>query len=261
MNWPHLHILVTRPQERAQDLIKALYAHQASVLLFPTLTIQPINHPYELEQQVERIQEFDWLFFISPNAVEHAMPAILKHHAMADLPCQWGAVGAGTNDMLKHYGVYDVVYPEDGVGAQALLDKLKTVDLKSKTCAVFKGNSGNDQLEAGLRERGAQVTEFMCYQRIRTENNPRPLAHAINEGSVDLIIITSGEALSALYALLAPAIVQMLLAIPVLVISPRIENIAHTLGFRRILLAKDASDEAIIACIDAWLQTRTSHDT
>ncbi len=260
MNWPRLHILVTRPQQRAQGLIKALDAKQASVLLFPTLSIQAIDQPEKLQTQFENIHTIDWLFFISPNAVEHAMPAILKHHSLHDLPCQWGAVGAGTKDALLHYGVRDVTYPIDDVGANALLNALQTYDLKNKKCMVLKGNSGNEQLETGLHEYGATVIDVVCYQRVRTQDNPHPLAKAINEQRIDIIIITSGDALKALHALL-PSPMQTLLAdIPLLVISERIEKIAQSLGFHRIMLARDASDDAVVACIDTWVQQRSDND-
>lgn len=260
MNWPRLHILVTRPQQRAQSLTKALYEHNASVLLFPTLSIQPIGKPQQLETELEKIADFDWLFFISPNAVEHAMPVILEHHSVQDLPCRWGAVGAGTKDALLDFGVHNVTYPIEGVGAEALLDALSIYDLENKKCIVFKGNSGNAQLELGLRKLGAFVTELICYQRLHTQDNPQPLAHAISEGHVDIIVITSGDALKALHALLPAPAQGLLVNIPLLVISDRIEKIAQSLGFRRILLAKDASDDAIISCIDGWVKKGSDDD-
>jgi uroporphyrinogen-III synthase len=188
------------------------------------------------------------------------MPIITKSNAIAELPCQWGAVGAGTKDILNQHGVFDVTYPLEGVGTQALLDSLKYCELKDKKCAVFKGNSGNEQLEAGLREAGAKVTEIVCYQRVRSQDNPQPLAHAITEQKIDLIIMTSGDALKALHAMLPENSIALLNEIPLLVISERIEKIAQTLGFQRIILARDASDEAIVASISNWVKTRSDND-
>jgi uroporphyrinogen-III synthase len=261
MDWPRLHILVTRPQQQAQGLIKALDAKGASVLLFPTLHIKPVDHAQTLRQELKHIQDYDWLFFISPNAVEHGVPLILKNHAIHDLNCQWAAVGAGTKDVLQAYGARDVNYPLDGIGALALLDSLRNYDFANKKCMVFKGDSGNEELETGLRERGALVTDLVCYQRLRTQDNPKPLASALSEERVDLIVITSGDALKALHSLLPKSVEQQLLNITLLVISERIEKIAQSLGFQRIIRAVDASDDAITACIDAWVQTRSDDDT
>lgn len=251
------HILLTRPQHQVSGLVAALTQVGASVLVFPTLTIHAIEDPESLNSSLQALDTFDWFLFVSPNAVQHALPLIQTHHALENLTAQWGAVGAGTTDELKKFDVHNALYPTHGVGAQALLDVLDEHLLNHKKVAVFKGDSENQILEDGLKARGAQVTDIICYERKRATDDPTPLVHAIQNDHIQAIVSTSGDGLKALVDLAPETLQSKLTDIPLMVVSDRIHGIAETLGFQHIFQAQNASDEAIVDCVLAWHSQRS----
>jgi uroporphyrinogen-III synthase len=163
---------------------------------------------------------------------------------------QFATVGAGTRDSLASYGVNNIIYPLTEVGSQALLETLAQEQVAGKHVVIFKGDSENDSLEEGLKARGAIIHPIICYERKHSQDSPQPLVHALENGHMDIIITTSGDGLKALVKLLPEFLHEALFKRPVVVVSDRIREIAKTLGFATILLAKDASDEAIVAAVE-----------
>lgn len=259
-NWGKQHILITRPTRQAQGLTALLNEKGASVLPFPTLVIQPVTDAAQLTDALQNHLNANWYIFISPNAVEHALPLLKSKGWLSHMKGQFAAVGAGTRDALAGFGVHNVIYPFTGVGALALLDALKHEDFTDQTVVIFKGDSTNQTLEEGLVAKGALIHPVVCYQRQRTQNDPAPLLHALENGQIDLIVTTSGDGLQSLIDLLPVSYQTKLYELPVLVISQRIKSLAESLGFSSILLAKDASDEAIVSTIDHWQDQGALHD-
>ena len=62
-------VVVTRAPEQASELIRALEALGAEVLLLPTVGFAPAEDPAELDAAFARLAEFDWILFTSQNAV------------------------------------------------------------------------------------------------------------------------------------------------------------------------------------------------
>lgn len=259
-HWDEKRILITRPAHQAQGLINLLSSKGASVLLFPTLVIHPVADLVRLKKEIQQQFDADWLIFISPNAVDHVMPTVLEEHWLPRFQGTFATVGAGTRDTLAVYGVNNIVFPVEGVGALALLDTLATETLDNKKVAIFKGDSDNQILENGLSARGAIISPILSYRRERTQDDPQPLVHALERGHIDVIVTTSGDGLKSLVQLLPVHLQTLAFQLPVVVVSERVRQFAQELGFSTILLATDASDEAIVSILEQWQNQGASHD-
>lgn len=249
--WKEAHILLTKPLPRSQGLVSKLSDKGASVLFFPTLSIQEAPQNDSLMLQCQRVINYDYLLFVSPNAVLHGMPLLKSFADIHELNAQFGAVGAGTKDTLNDHGVHNVIYPLEDVGGAALLSCLPP-DLTNKKIAVFRGDTGTPTLEDGLMRRGAFVEKIVCYRRLHSSADPQPLAHAIENQHIDLIVTTSGDGLKALCDLIPYQLQASLTQTPVVVVSTRTFEIAHTLGFEHVLQAKSPSDDSILDILDQW---------
>jgi uroporphyrinogen-III synthase len=259
-DWKNLHILVTRPAHQAQGLLTLLSNKGASVLLFPTLVIQPVSDSDKLKAELAQVVDADWVIFISPNAVDHALPLLQNEGWLSRIDGQFSAVGAGTRDALAEYGITNVIYPLMGVGAEALLETLVHEDFTNKQVVIFKGEgTANQTLEEGLAARGATIAAIPCYKRLHTQDDPLPLIKALHHDHIHLIVTTSGEGMQSLINLLPPTEQGKLRQIPIVVVSQRLQDLAQTLGFSTILLAQDASDEAICSAISLWKEQGASH--
>ena len=251
--WERIHVLVTRPAHQAQGLIVKLSERGASVLSFPTLSIHPILLDDDTQAKLLTLNDMNWVVFISPNAVNYGMPRILPHFDLSHFKPQFAAVGEGTADTLKQFGVKEVLFPENDVGALALLACFPEA-LHDQKIFIFKGDSDNLTLEHGFRDRGATVDCCVCYQRIHTQEDPQPLLHALIRKGIDIIVTTSGESLRSLQALIPPHMLPDFYQLPLVVVSDHVHEVATSFGFKQLYLSKGASDAAILDTINDWYE-------
>ena len=110
------------------------------------------------------------VIFISPSSVEFGMKKILDNIALDRI----FSVGKGTANMLKnHMRNYDdksvqnisILFPEQGVGSEALLGLPEMHALSSKQVLIVTGAEGKPFLEGELLSRGVKVSRWECYQR------------------------------------------------------------------------------------------------
>lgn len=249
--WERIHVLVTRPAHQAQGLIVKLSERGASVLFFPTLSIHPATLDDTTQKKIRSLTDTDWIVFISPNAVNHGMPHLQPHVDLAHFKPSFAAVGVGTADVLKTFGVKSVLFPETDVGAAALLTCFPE-DMSGKKIFIFKGDSDNLTLEDGFRNKGAAVDHCICYQRIHTQEDPQPLIHALLRDGIDIMVTTSGESLRALQALIPPHMLVDFYRLPLVVVSDHVYEVAQSFGFKELYISKGASDAAILETITDW---------
>ena len=68
-------IVVTRPRAQAGPLAAAIAAQGGQPLIFPLLEISPAADVQPLADAVARLADYSLAVFISPNAVDYALPA------------------------------------------------------------------------------------------------------------------------------------------------------------------------------------------
>ena len=73
-----LHVAVTRPSEQAAELCLALADQGASAIAFPLLGIAPLDDYSAFDSAITPLEQADWAIFISSNAVDQAMPRVIK---------------------------------------------------------------------------------------------------------------------------------------------------------------------------------------
>jgi uroporphyrinogen-III synthase len=73
-----LNIAVTRPREQAMQLAQRIAQAGGRVTVFPLLEIGPAVDLQPLRTLIARLHEFDIAIFVSPNAVNYGMEAIVS---------------------------------------------------------------------------------------------------------------------------------------------------------------------------------------
>ena len=63
-------------------------------ILFPVLEITDVTDLSSLIALINRLEEFDWAIFVSPNAVNKAMPLINERRSLP-VQLKFAAVGKG----------------------------------------------------------------------------------------------------------------------------------------------------------------------
>ncbi len=114
---------------------------------------------------------------------------------------------------------------------------------------IIRGENGRETLADTLKKRGANVSYQNVYRREIPEIDCTEVSQLIEQKSLDLITITSGEAIQNLVKMLPKPQHDLLKKIPLVVVSERIQTIAKNLGFETIALAQMPSDDAILNII------------
>ncbi|WP_292998816.1 uroporphyrinogen-III synthase [Nevskia sp.] len=235
-------VLVARPAQQADALCALIEAHGGRVIRLPMIEIAPVADPAAAAATLAAARKHDRWLFTSTNAVRYAADLLAPPWPAC------AAVGQATAAALQALGGRDVLVPEAGDGAQALLQHPALQRIDGQRHLIVTGEQTLPDLEAGLRARGAQVAVLAVYRRIPVAHDPATVVAALEQA--DLAVIPSGEALRQLLALTPSAARARLRALQLAVPSPRVVETARDAGFIGTpLLPHRVSDSAYLDLI------------
>jgi len=236
-------IVVTRPQAQAAPLAEAIAAAGGTPLVFPLLEISPASDPQQLAETADRLGDYSLAIFISPNAVEHALPVLLAR----------GSWPPSLIPAAVERGIHGGIAPSERFDSEALLDlpELAAERVAGKRIAIFRGDGGRELLADTLSQRGAIVDCITCYRRSGPSDGVAPLMVAWRVGHLDALTVSSSEGLRYLVDLLDAEGRAFLQKTPLFVPHARIAENARALGLSNILLT-EAADAGILAGLVAY---------
>lgn len=246
------HIVVTRPKSQAAHLAAALVEAGAHPVLFPVLTIEPLADESPLLALAARLDEYDWAFFVSPNAVEHALRPILARRtwpAKLRIAC----IGQSSEQALAAFGLHDVLSPKQRFDSEALLELPELAHVQGQRMIIFRGDGGRELLGDTLRQRGAHVDYQTCYRRGLPRTDPAPLLKLWQEGRCDALTLTSSEGLRNLFTLLGKLGQAWLKKTPTFAPHARIIEQAKQLGLRQLILT-GPGDEGLMTGLSEYFR-------
>ncbi len=253
-----VRVLVTRPAAQVQRLAALIEQAGGEAFRFPALEIAPPRDAAALARVLSDIARFDLVIFISPNAVAHGL-AYLKTRAGLPSCLMVAAIGRGTFKALAEAGIVNVIVPAEGSDSEALLTLPQLNDVTGKRIVIFRGEDGRELLGDTLRARGAEVAYAECYRRVRPATDVAPLAARLATGDLDIVTVTSVETLHNLHDMLDVPARERLRRLPIVVVGDRQAEACRALGWsREPVIARDASDEAILAALKAWQGSQNS---
>lgn len=241
------HIVVTRPEAQAGLLCAALRAEGAQPVLFPLLAIAPVVDDAPLLDVIQRLDTFDLAFFVSPNAVRHALDTILVKRVWPSA-VQVATVGAGSERILRDYGFDKVIAPVQGFDTESViaLPEFSPDAIAGRKVLIFRGDGGREVLGQYLLQHGAGV-EYVCvYHRYCPQVSARPLCVLADDRALDAIILTSSEGVRHLAGLLEKEAECDLLSTPVFVPHARIAGFCRDAGFRSIVLTPPGDEGVLV---------------
>jgi uroporphyrinogen-III synthase len=239
------HILVTRPRDQSEALCRLIEQSGGLPLRFPTLEIQALPMSTTATFSLEILSNRQIVIFTSANAVNFAMAAIdgkIRVFAKASI----AAIGKATASVLNKAGIPVDVLPEKGHNSEALLSSPQLSDVCGKTIVIVKGQGGREELSSVLAQRGAIVHNWEVYRRVIPSVYDYGILQAFIHGKTSVITATSCETLENLLSMSVEAVKERLVDIPLVVISQRIADLAGQMGFNRIAVTDDPSDQAIL---------------
>lgn len=228
-------VLNTRPQHQSKKLTQLIEEAGGNVFQLPIIEIQPVLF------QPPKTDDFDTVIFLSANAVHY----FFKQNDFLFSKSKIIAIGSATQQALIDKGFYHTLCP-DHFSSEGLLKMPLLQKIKNQKIMIISGKNPKPLLSITLTERGAQVKNIFCYQRKPVLYNMEIIFPDFLKNNIDCVISTSTEGLNALLNLFQKTEHrQWLLSKTVCVISDEMKKIAVDAGFKLIVQANNATDEAI----------------
>ncbi len=238
------NVLVTRPAHQAENLSILIEQQGWNALRFPTLEIAAVNNQL-IQKQLEDIEQWQWLIFISANAVNFAIQA---NNGKIDnfKGLSIAAVGKATEKALSVAGLSVDLLPEHEFNTEGLLATNEMKQISGKACLIVRGKGGREVLAETLKNRGAKVDYMEVYTRRAPVCINTNIYDLLRDGKLDAITVTSGDALSNLLKMVGAELKAKLISVPLIVISNRIKELAEQYKFKQIAVTEKPGDTAII---------------
>jgi uroporphyrinogen III methyltransferase / synthase len=190
-------IVVTRAREQAGDLVRALEARGADVVLAPVIRMEPLADLRALRHAVEHLADYRWVVFTSQNTVQVVGERLSAwgHGPGLLAGVRIAAIGPATAAALSALGLTVEVLPE-GYVAESLVAAIGSRgDLRGARILLPRAETARDALPEGLRALGATVDVIPVYRTVPAleGGEARALAREILAGRIDVVTFTASS--------------------------------------------------------------------
>ena len=262
-----VRVIVTRPQKQAEIWCNQLRDLGAVCACVPVLALEPVRTAEQIQAIKNVVLDFDLYqkaIFVSQNAVDFALRWLEDYWPQLPAGMEYFAVGETTAKNLQNYGlpVSALTHATSGaMNSESLLQAETLQQVKGEKIVIFRGCGGRGQMAEVLRERGAEVTFCELYRRVIPTPAVQQLHAAFErvEGSElqQIIALHSGESLQNFMQVLEKLNAEnsrllpreKIIQVPVLVPGQRVAQLAQAAGFTRIIVAENATDQAMSAAL------------
>jgi uroporphyrinogen-III synthase len=240
-------ILITRPLGREGNLRGLIEQAGGSVLHYPVFKIQT---PSDIEvESLARIRDqlhsFSMAIFISATAVEQSQiyfPVLPEHLTIV-------SIGSKTTQALDMHNIQtDIEATEHNTESLLQSPQLQAPKIQGQRILIFRGEGGRALLGDTLVRRGAQVRYVETYHR---KIPPLPPLTEQQINTLDAVTISSNEGLDNLVTLMEDP--SLLIDVPIIVPGERAASLAKQHGFKVIVTAENATDEATFTALSKLL--------
>ncbi|MCE3252021.1 MAG: uroporphyrinogen-III synthase [Cellvibrio sp.] len=265
-------VVITRPEAQAVAWAEQLNQLGLGSTRLNLLQISAVADETKIRAIKNKILNFDLyqkVIFVSQNAVEYGMNWLEDYWPQLPMGIDYFAVGATTAKKLASYGVrvQDLaVSASGGMTSEDLLSAAHLQDVDGEKILIFRGCGGRGHLAEELRKRGASVDYCELYERSLPKGASEQLLQLMAAdvaGKQIIVSVHSGESLQNLLAVLTqlPPAPQAIAGIwmhnnLLLVPSQRIVDAAQGAGFKRIICAENATDDAMTAALLDYCRTQ-----
>lgn len=257
MRLNNLAVVITRPRHQAKPLCQAVLAEGGKPIEFPTLEIAALDDPSLLLEALETLQTYQIAIFVSPNAVDYVMAAIVKKSLPIPDTLAFFAVGPGTQKALARWGIEHSICPREQFNSEGLLAEPQLQLVKDKKIIIFTGQGGRELLQTTLIQRGAKVSKVASYQRQCPEQSATSLLEKWRHKQINIIVSTSIESLQNFLRLIGEEGRELLRVTPLLVVSERMAEFAreHHVS-KHIVVAKSAQEDRLLESLIQWYEEK-----
>lgn len=242
------HTVVVAGSAGTSTRLRERLAEQgAEVVVQPAIRVVDPPEWAAVDAAVERIRDYDWLVFSSPNGVDGLVGRIFERGGDGRRlgGVKLVAVGSGTAERLAAYHLRPDVVPD--VFRPAPLARRLTEEGDRARFLLARGGQDRPALAGELERRGARVDELVVYDTAEIEAADPDVALALIEREVDWIAVTSAATARSLARLYGDTLAHARIAS----ISPLTTKALRELGLEPAAEARPATVAGLVDAIMA----------
>ncbi|HXF72600.1 MAG TPA: uroporphyrinogen-III synthase, partial [Actinomycetota bacterium] len=243
-------VLVTRPREQAEELVRLLEARGAEAIVAPAIEVAPARSR-RLDRALDDLLAggFAWLVVTSRNGVE-ALEARLRERgaSLAAVPARVAAVGEGTAEALRERGVRPELVPRTFT-TEALA---RAFPRGAGRVLLARADVAPPGLEERVAAKGWTPVRVDAYRTRFPRALPAEARAAFREGRVDAVTFTSASTVRGFVRLLGAARGDP----RVVCIGPVTARAAREAGFAVHAVARPHTLEGLVAAVERALARR-----
>ncbi len=187
-------VLITRAAPQAGALARSLEQRGAQVVEVPVIACRPL-WSRRIRSALESLGGWDWVLFTSPNGVDAFFQGLerLGRDARALAGARVGAVGPGTSESLKRFGVVADLMAQPFTTEGLYLALKRAGAIRAKSFLAVRSKLATDELARRLTRAGARrVTILPIYTTVQGSSAARARAEIERDG-IDLVTFTSAS--------------------------------------------------------------------
>lgn len=238
---PVTQILLTRPQDKSEQLAEQLAAHGIKSCVQSLLQLTEVDVS---KAQLSVLESADIVVFVSQDAARYLQQAGAELNRTSI--CL--AVGKSTAEVVEE--LFDkpcaspIVETSEGLLA---LPELNSVS--QKQIVLVKGKGGRTKLAAELKSREAILHPLSVYQRLPHPDVTEEMVKVWQKEQVDSLVLTSNTSIDVFLALVKDK--NWLKEISLFLVSERCVDYVEQqkIGFKKIINCQGADNKRILAAI------------
>ncbi len=263
-------ILVTRPAPLAEIWAEQLNALGYNAQAISVMAIAPVTDPalqQRIKNRVLAFDEYQKAIFVSQNSVNTGLNWLENYWPQLPIGIEYFAVGKATAKALAKQGinVVDLSAENGEMNSEALLASPGLKNVKKEKILIFRGMGGRNTLKATLEARGATVDYCELYKRELPRCAEAKLEQffisELKDQYQHLITLHSGESAENYHGIIKAfckrkgvSVAEHLCEKTLLVPGVRVARIVEKLGYKKVIVAKNASDQAMLEALEAHLK-------
>ena len=240
------NIVVTREKSRARSTIEKFRELGANVIAFPTIRVEPIEDNLELDQEISRLEDYNYLVFTSVNGVDVFFKALFAKgydsRKLKDI--RLAVVGPKTGEALAKYGLRADIMPDKYV-AEDLYQALEKHLGPEDRLLVPRARIAREELIRDLAKI-SQVKEVVVYETVEDQEAKDGIIDSLEELDHYSLVFTSSSTFTNFENILGEEHRSIIEKGEIISIGPITSDTIREAGYRVDLEAEDYTIDGII---------------
>ncbi|HXM92807.1 MAG TPA: uroporphyrinogen-III synthase [Candidatus Dormibacteraeota bacterium] len=254
-------VVITRAASQSEGLFTELTSRGAIPILLPLVSLAALDDYGSMDEQLARLDCFDWIIFTSVNAVRFIAARITElGFTLGEVskPTFVAAVGTATAEAAKRAG-FHVKFIANTHNDLALADELGG-KLRGKRIFLPRSDRANRNLPTALRRYGADVTEVIAYRTVRPNAIDHEKRDMVANGRCDAVLFFSPSAVHHFAEVFNGEQLQLLSrSLAMVAVGPVTAGALRDSGVHGMVVATNTTVAAVVDALEEYFSALTKN--